>query len=117
MEEYKLTMHDEGDTVELAQNIESEKFPNMVICLYGDLGSGKTVFAKAFGHAMGIDGVTSSTFNIIKKNYLNENTDNIDVGNEIEIYSDNTNIFTGMIFDVKRDRFNCTCRVFADSRQ
>ena len=67
MEEYKLTMRDEMDTIELAQNIESEKFPNMVICLYGDLGSGKTVFAKAFGHAMGIDGVTSSTFNIIKE--------------------------------------------------
>lgn len=67
MEEYKLTMHNEKDTIELAQNIESEKFPNMVICLYGDLGSGKTVFAKAFGHAMGIDGVTSSTFNIIKE--------------------------------------------------
>lgn len=67
MEEYKLTMHDEMDTITLAQNIESEKFPNMVICLYGDLGSGKTVFAKAFAHAMGIDGVTSSTFNIIKE--------------------------------------------------
>ena len=67
MEEYKLTMHDERDTIELAQNIESEKFPNMVICLYGDLGSGKTVFSKAFAHAMGIEGVTSSTFNIIKE--------------------------------------------------
>ena len=67
MEEYKLTMHDEGDTVELAQNIESEQFPNMVNWLYGDLGSGKTVFAKAFGSAMGIDDVTSSTFNIIKE--------------------------------------------------
>ena len=67
MEEYKLTMHDEMDTIELAQNIESEKFQNMVICLYGDLGSGKTVFAKAFAHAMGIEGVTSSTFNIIKE--------------------------------------------------
>ena len=67
MDEYKLTMHDEMDTIELAQNIESEKFANMVICLYGDLGSGKTVFAKAFAHAMGIDGVTSSTFNIIKE--------------------------------------------------
>ena len=67
MEEYKLTMHNEEDTVYLAQNIESEKFPNMVICLYGELGSGKTVFAKAFGSAMGIDGVTSSTFNIIKE--------------------------------------------------
>ena len=67
MEEYRLTMRDERDTIELAQNIESEKFPNMVICLFGDLGSGKTVFAKAFGHAMGIDDVTSSTFNIIKE--------------------------------------------------
>jgi len=67
MDEYKLTMHNEEETICLAQNLESEKFPNMVICLYGDLGSGKTVFAKAFGHAMGIDGVTSSTFNIIKE--------------------------------------------------
>ena len=67
MEEYKLTMRSEEDTIYLAQNIESEKFPNMVICLYGELGSGKTVFAKAFAHAMGIDGVTSSTFNIIKE--------------------------------------------------
>ena len=67
MEEYKITMRSEEDTVYLAQNIESEKFPNMVICLYGELGSGKTVFAKAFGHAMGIDGITSSTFNIIKE--------------------------------------------------
>ena len=66
-EEYKLTMRSEEDTIELAQNIESEKFPGMVICLSGDLGSGKTVFAKAFGHAMGIDDVTSSTFNIIKE--------------------------------------------------
>ena len=67
MEEYKVTMRSEEETVCLAQNLESEKFPNMVICLYGDLGSGKTVFSKAFGHAMGIEGVTSSTFNIIKE--------------------------------------------------
>lgn len=67
MEEYKITVHDEKETIELAQNIESEKFPNMVICLNGELGSGKTVFAKAFADAMGIDEVTSPTFNIIKE--------------------------------------------------
>ena len=39
---YKITSYSESETVELAQNIESEKFPNMVICLIGDLGSGKT---------------------------------------------------------------------------
>ena len=67
MEEFKITMHNEEETIELAQNLESEKFPNMVTCLYGELGSGKTVFAKAFADAMGIEGVTSSTFNIIKE--------------------------------------------------
>ena len=68
MEEYKLTMRSEEDTVYLAQNIESEKFPNMVICLEGDLGSGKTVFAKAFAKANGInENITSPTFNIIKE--------------------------------------------------
>ena len=66
--EYKYVCHDESETVELAENIESEHFPNMVICLSGDLGSGKTVFTKAFAHALGInDNVTSPTFNIIKE--------------------------------------------------
>ena len=66
--EYKITTYSEEETIELAQNIESEKFPNMVICLRGDLGSGKTVFTKGFAQAMEIDEeVTSPTFNIIKE--------------------------------------------------
>jgi len=66
--DYKITSRNETDTVEIAQNLESEKFPNMVICLYGDLGSGKTVFSKGFAQALGIDEpVTSPTFNIIKE--------------------------------------------------
>lgn len=67
MNTYKITVHSEKETIELAQNIESEKFPNMVICLNGDLGSGKTVFAKGFAQAMAINDVTSPTFNIIKE--------------------------------------------------
>lgn len=68
---YKVVTHEEEETIELAQNIESEKFPNMVICLNGDLGSGKTVFTKAFASAMAIIDVTSPTFNIIKE-YVGE---------------------------------------------
>jgi len=65
---YKITSNSDMDTIELAQNIESEKFPNMVICLEGDLGSGKTLFTKAFAKSMGIiDNITSPTFNIIKE--------------------------------------------------
>ena len=66
--DYKITTYSEEETIELAQNIESEKFPNMVICLTGDLGTGKTVFTKGFAQALGIEEpVTSPTFNIIKE--------------------------------------------------
>ena len=66
--DYKITTYSEEETIELAQNIESEKFPNMVICLRGDLGSGKTIFTKGFAQAMEIkEDVTSPTFNIIKE--------------------------------------------------
>ena len=40
----------------------------MVICLNGELGSGKTVFTKGFAQAMAIkETITSPTFNIIKE--------------------------------------------------
>ena len=66
--DYKYTSRSVDDTIRIAQDIESEKFPNMVICLEGDLGSGKTLFAKAFAKSMGIvDNITSPTFNIIKE--------------------------------------------------
>ena len=65
---FKYTSRNEMDTIELEQNIESEKFPNMVICLDGELGSGKTVFVKGFAKALGIDeNITSPTFNLIKE--------------------------------------------------
>ena len=70
--DYKITTNREEETIKIAQNIESEKFPNMVICLIGDLGSGKTIFTKGFAEALGIDeNITSPTFNIIKE-YNNE---------------------------------------------
>ena len=66
--EYKITTYNEHEAALIAENIESEKFPNMVICLIGDLGSGKTVFVKAFASALEIDEpITSPTFNIIKE--------------------------------------------------
>lgn len=68
---YKITTRSDEETIEVAQNLESEKFPNMVICLNGDLGSGKTVFTKGFASAMAIEDVTSPTFNIIKE-YIGE---------------------------------------------
>lgn len=66
--EFKYVTHNETDTIELAQNFESEKFPNMIICLDGELGSGKTVFTKGIAMALGIqENITSPTFTIIKE--------------------------------------------------
>ena len=66
--EYKITTHNEYETIELAQNFESEKFPNMIICLNGELGSGKTMFTKGIANALGIkENITSPTFTIIKE--------------------------------------------------
>lgn len=65
---YKITTHSEAETIEIAENIESEKFPNMAICLNGELGSGKTLFTKGIAKAMGIkENITSPTFTIIKE--------------------------------------------------
>lgn len=65
---YKYTSRSEDDTLEIAENIESEKFPGMVICLNGELGSGKTVFVKGFAKALEVkEAITSPTFSLIKE--------------------------------------------------
>ena len=66
--DYKITSRSIEDTMELAENIESEKFPGMIICLDGELGSGKTVFVKGFAKSLGLEEtITSPTFNIVKE--------------------------------------------------
>ena len=71
--DYKITSRSIEDTMELAENIESEKFPGMIICLDGELGSGKTVFVKGFAQSLGIkENITSPTFNIVKEYQIGE---------------------------------------------
>ena len=71
--EYKIISKSERETVELAENIEAEKFSGMVICLIGDLGSGKTLFTKCFAASLEIDEtITSPSYNIIKEYYSGE---------------------------------------------
>ena len=66
--DYRFTSRSIDDTMALAENIESEKFPGMIICLEGELGSGKTVFVKGFAKSLAIEEtVTSPTFTFIKE--------------------------------------------------
>jgi len=66
--EFKIVTKNEEETMQIAENFESEKFAGMVICLEGELGSGKTVFVQGFARALGIEEtVTSPTFTLVKE--------------------------------------------------
>ena len=57
-----------ADTANLAVSLTREIPPGSVICLYGNLGSGKTHFSKAFCRACGILGeATSPSFTVINE--------------------------------------------------
>lgn len=50
----QFTSHSEQETKEFAAKIAKESRKPLIICLYGDLGSGKTVFSKGFALGLGI---------------------------------------------------------------
>lgn len=55
------------DTWELGKEMGEKAFPGQVICLIGDLGTGKTVFTKGFAQGLGItEPVSSPTFTILQ---------------------------------------------------
>jgi tRNA threonylcarbamoyladenosine biosynthesis protein TsaE len=62
----KLLSHSEDETLQCARDIGAAAQPGDIFALHGDLGAGKTLFAK--GMAQGLDVkelVTSPTFNLL----------------------------------------------------
>ena len=58
----------EKDTFETGRRLALGADAGSIYCLDGELGAGKTVFAKGFAAGLGIDGpVTSPTFTILKE--------------------------------------------------
>lgn len=56
------------DTFNIGKEIGEKAQPGDVYCLYGDLGTGKTVFSQGFGRGLGVDEpVSSPTFTILKE--------------------------------------------------
>ena len=56
------------DTYEIGKKIGQEAQPGQVICLYGDLGVGKTVFTKGLADGLGItEPIQSPTFTIVRE--------------------------------------------------
>ena len=58
----------ETETEQIAYNMAQSALPGAVICLRGELGAGKTVFARGFARGLGVlNHVTSPTFCIINE--------------------------------------------------
>jgi tRNA threonylcarbamoyladenosine biosynthesis protein TsaE len=56
--EIRIESHAPADTLALARRLASVAAPGDIIALRGELGAGKTVFAKGFGDGLGVTGTT-----------------------------------------------------------
>ena len=60
--------YSEKETFEAGRALAESAAPGDIYCLDGDLGAGKTVFAKGFAAGLGItEPVTSPTFTIVRE--------------------------------------------------
>ena len=68
----QLTATSQADTERLASKLAKLVKMGDIISLSGDLGTGKTVFARAFINALGgVEEVPSPTFTLVQSYYLN----------------------------------------------
>lgn len=67
MTEKKLLSHSEQETLELGRKVGENIRTGLVFMLYGDLGTGKTVFVRGVCEALGISGVRSPSFTLINE--------------------------------------------------
>ncbi len=64
----RIVTHNEAETIEAGKAFAQELFPGSVAALFGDLGSGKTRFAKGVSSGLGLkENVTSPTFTIVNE--------------------------------------------------
>ena len=61
----RYTVKTESDMLALGEQIAEACDRRGFIALYGDLGAGKTVFARGVARAFGVDHVSSPTFTIV----------------------------------------------------
>ena len=56
----------EKDMLSLGKSIGERLFPHAFIAFFGDLGAGKTTMTKGIAEALGIEGILSPTFTIVR---------------------------------------------------
>ncbi|MBE5812375.1 MAG: tRNA (adenosine(37)-N6)-threonylcarbamoyltransferase complex ATPase subunit type 1 TsaE [Clostridiales bacterium] len=69
----------EQETYEIACNLASQITNNVVICLNGEMGAGKTVFVRGFASYFNITDTSSPTFTIVNEYKGNRDVYHFDV--------------------------------------
>lgn len=63
-----IKMKNEADTAAYGKKLAAELEPGDIICLVGELGTGKTALTKAIAEGLGVtEQIVSPTFNIVKE--------------------------------------------------
>ncbi len=60
-----MLIHSIEELNNYAKELAEKQIP--ILLLIGDLGAGKTTFTKAYGAALGIEGIKSPTFSIVEE--------------------------------------------------
>lgn len=64
----KINTSSPEETFSFAKDFAKSLRPGEIICMYGDLGAGKTLFAKGVAEGLGVeDHVSSPTFTIVNE--------------------------------------------------
>lgn len=70
----KYNPKSEAETIEIGKTIATSLKPGDIVCLYGDLGAGKTTLVKGLALGLGVqDTITSPTFTLMNL-YSGQNT-------------------------------------------
>jgi tRNA threonylcarbamoyladenosine biosynthesis protein TsaE len=67
--ERSFATHDAEATRRLGASLAAAAHPGDLVCLWGELGAGKTQFAKGFGAGLGVAGTISSPTFILMSEY------------------------------------------------
>ena len=81
----EIISHSADETKKIARELAQGLHTGQIVCLLGDLGSGKTTFAQGFAQYFGIKRIISPTF-ILHRSYQLKNKGKLKFLHHIDLY-------------------------------